>query len=208
MELVNMNLDGFSLELASGSPAPGGGSVSALAAALGAALTAMVCSLTSDSRKYAAFREEAETIREQAMALRTQLLKAVDRDTEAFLLISRAYSMPKETAEEKKLRSAAIQEGLLACIESPLSIMETSLKALHLAEGLLQGFNRSAASDLGVSVLMLKAGLQGAWLNVRINLGSLKDPEAREAFSERARLILEEALPLSERMLDEIGRAF
>lgn len=205
MDLVRYSLEEFADELASDSPAPGGGSVSALAGSLGAALTAMVCALTLGKKKYEDAHETAARTQEEALALKAQLLEAVDKDTEAFHAVSSAYKLPKGTEKEKRSRSEAIQEGLAACIESPLRIMDLSLRGLRLAEGMLQGFNTSAASDLGVSVLMLKAGLQGAWLNVRINLGSLKDKEKAAAYEQKAQTILDEALSLANRTILAVG---
>lgn len=204
MELVKRTLEDFAEELASDSPAPGGGSVSALAGSLGTALISMVCTLTLGKKKYEDTRDIAEQTRKEALSLKAELLQAVDKDTEAFNAISTAFGMPKGTEGEKTARSEAIQAGLIACIESPLEIMELCLRALYLAGGLLQGFNTSAASDLGVAVLVLRAGLQGAWLNVRINLGSLKDRDAATTYERRARVILDEALPLADQIYETI----
>ncbi len=198
MQLVELRVKEFADVMASDAPAPGGGSAAALAGALGAALTAMVGALTLGKKKYEDCQALAEEVQAGAVRLKDELTAAVDRDTEAFNVISAAFSMPKETEEEKTARSEAIQNGLAACIESPLTIMAMSHEALGLAERLLGGFNESAASDLGVSALMLRAGLLGAWLNVRINLGSLKDKEKAAVYEARAREILEKALPLAD----------
>jgi len=206
-KLTDMTITGFAEVLASDAPAPGGGSAAALSGALGAALSSMVANLTIGKEKYAADEAEVLAAREKAAALKEDLLEAVDRDTRAFNTVSAAFGMPKETEEEKAARSRAIQEGLSVCIESPLLIMDLTLEGLQLAKGLLGHFNESAASDLGVSALMLRAGLLGAWLNVKINLGSLKDREKAAAYEAKARAVLDEALPLAEGIYEEIEKS-
>ncbi len=197
-KLTQLTTESFTELLASDAPAPGGGSASALAAALGAALSGMVSELTLGKEKYAENAPLAESVREKALVLQKDLLTAVDKDTEAFNKVSAAFGMPKSTDEEKAARSAAIQEGLVACIESPLNVMDLCLQALRLTRRLVGHSNESAASDLGVSALMLEAGLKGAWLNVKINLGSLKDKEKAADYETRAKIILEEAAALAE----------
>lgn len=122
----------------------------------------------------------------------------MDRDTDAFIAVSDAFGMPKETEEQKALRSAAIQEGLKGCTKTPLEMMELCDETVTLASSLIGRFNDTSASDLGVSFLSLIAGIQGAWLNVLINIGSIKD----EAFAAEARskgeALLSHALPLAE----------
>ena len=203
-KLVDLAICDFSDVLASDAPAPGGGSCAALAGVLGTALSSMVAELTAGNKKYAEYEETARAAAKEAAALREKLTDAVDKDTEAFNIVSAAFGMPKETEEEKAARSLAIQEGLAACIESPLSIMELCRDGVLLVKGMMGRFNESAASDLGVAALMLRTGLLGAWLNVKINLGSLKDKEKAAAYEEKARAILSEALPAAEEIYKEI----
>ena len=111
----------------------------------------------------------------QADVLRKRLLAAMEQDTQAFLQVSAAYAMPKQTLEEKQARSSAIEQGLKACTQPPLAVMQLCAEGLELLERLLGKTNATAASDFGVACLSLRAGLQGAWLNVCINTGSLCD---------------------------------
>ncbi len=203
MELVKLTVEEFSKVMASDAPAPGGGSAAALAGALGSGLTAMVSALTIGKKKYADVQDLVTATQAKANALQEELVAAIDSDTEAFNVISAAFGMPKGTDEEKAARSAAIQEGLIACIESPLRIMELSAEAVKLAEGICGKANASAASDLGVSVLMLGTALRGAWLNVLINLGSLKDKEKAEVYRAKGEAILESA-GLSDKLFAKI----
>ena len=197
MELAELTTRGFSERLASDAPAPGGGSAAALEGALGAALAAMVCGLTAEKPRYAAHRAEIQSIQERAGALRACLLDLMDRDTEAFLQVSAAFALPKATEEEKAARSAAIQRGLTACTETPLAVMAAAVEGLELVQSLLGRYNESAASDLGVAALSLEACARGAWLNVLINVGSLKDRERSAAFRERGQALLLRARDLA-----------
>ena len=204
MKLVEQQVGQFTQALASEAPAPGGGSASALMGAQGAALIAMVCALTAGKEKYAQHQTLAENTRRRASELQARLLEAVDRDTEAFLTISSAYAMAKTTAEEKAARSAAIQRGLETCTRSPLGMMALASEALDLAEGLLGRFNENAASDLGVAVLSLAACARGAWLNVLINVGSLKDQALAQSLRRQGEGLLEKILLQADRTYQQI----
>jgi len=204
MKLVDQKLHEFTAELASDSPAPGGGSASAYMGAQGAALAAMVCTLTLGKKKYEEHQAHAEETRAKAEALRVRFLEVIDQDTEAFLVVSAAYGMPKATDEEKAARSAAIQHGLDLCTRSPLLMMEMAVEALKLVDGLLGKFNENAASDLGVAALSLRSCTQGAWLNVLINIGSLKDSAQAEKYRAHGEELLGQALALSDRAYQHI----
>lgn len=204
MKLIDMQIDRFSEALASDAPAPGGGSAAALEAALGASLVAMVCRLTEEKAQFARYRSELLAVRERAEALRLALLDLMDRDTEAFLQVSRAFPMPKSTEEERAARSAAIQEGMALCTQTPLRVMELAAEALDLAASLPGRFNENAASDLGVAALSLQAGLRGAWLNVCINVSSLRDQSLAQNCRERGEALLARALPMAERLCAQI----
>ena len=206
MKLAELGVGRFSELLASDAPAPGGGSAAALESALGAGLTAMVCRLTEEKARFAQHRVELLAVRERAEALRVRLLEEMDRDTEAFLRVSRAFSLPKGTEEEKTARSQAIQAGLELCTRVPLEVMRLSVEVLELAATLPGRFNENAASDLAVAVLSLQAGLRGAWLNVRINLASLRDQALAGSLREEGEALLARALPLAEETLEKIEK--
>ena len=199
MKLADMTVTVFTDTVASDAPAPGGGSVAALAGSIGAALTAMVACLTQGRKKYADFAAYAAQVEEKGNDLKRRLMDVMDRDTEAFNLVSAAFGMPKTTDEEKAARSAAIQEGLKACTKTPMEMMELMDETIALAHSLLEkGFNDTAASDLGVAFLSLKAGIQGAWLNVLINIGSLKDQAFAEEYRAKGETLLARALPMAD----------
>ena len=187
MQLAELTVRGFADLLGSDAPAPGGGSAAALAGTLGAALTAMVGSLTVGRKKYAEFDGLARETLEKARDLEHRFLDVMERDTEAFNAVSAVFAMPKGTDQEKEARAAAMQEALQGCTKTPFEMMELSLEALRLTGGLVDRSNASAASDLGCAVLSLRAAICGAWLNVCINIGSLKDRAAAADYRAEAK---------------------
>jgi formiminotetrahydrofolate cyclodeaminase len=207
MKLAELQVSGFADLLASDAPAPGGGSAAALEGALGAALTAMVCSLTVGKKKYAESQELVTEAQKKALELKTRFVDVMDRDTEAFNVVSAAFGMPKATDEEKAARSAAIKKGWEGCTKTPFEMMELAVEALELTQSILGKSNDSAASDLGVSALSLKAAIQGAWLNVLINIGSLKNTELAEDYRRKGEALLAKALPLADHIYETVVAA-
>lgn len=173
--LTQLTVTDFLAELGSDSPAPGGGSIAALAGALGGALTTMVCRLTSGNPKYGEVQDEVESILAQADQLVFGLTKAVDADTEAFNKVMAAYRLPKATEAEKNMRSEAIQQAMQQAASLPLKVAQCCAKILAMAQRILVIGNANAASDAAVAGLMAHAGLHGALYNVKINLSSIKD---------------------------------
>ena len=207
MKLADMQVTQFCDVLASDAPAPGGGSTAALEGALGAALTAMVCGLTTVGRsreKYAEYQEFVLASQKKALDLKARFMDVMDRDTEAFNVVSAAFGMPKATNEEKAARSAAIQKGLEGCTRTPFEMMELAAETLELTAELLGKTNDSAASDLGVSALSMRAAIQGAWLNVLINIGSLKNKELAEDYRKKGEALLAKALPLADQIYQNV----
>ena len=136
-----------------------------------------------------------------------ELFAAADRDTEAFLQVAAAFAMPKQTEAEKLNRSAAIQAGLRTCTESPLAVMEKALQALQQMEELERAYNTNAASDLGVAVLAAQTALKGAWLNVLINVASLKDRQQAALYRERGQQLLAAGEQLAVELYERILKA-
>ena len=207
MKLADMQVTQFCDVLASDAPAPGGGSTAALEGALGAALTGMVCGLTTVGKsreKYAEYQEFVLASQKKALDLKARFMDVMDRDTEAFNVVSAAFGMPKATDEEKAARSAAIQKGLEGCTRTPFEMMELAAETLELTAELLGKTNDSAASDLGVSALSMRAAIQGAWLNVLINIGSLKNKELAEDYRKKGEALLAKALPLADQIYQNV----
>ena len=202
MKLAEMNVTRFADVLASDAPAPGGGSTAALAGALGAALTAMVCELTVHKKQFTEAREDVLAVQAKASQLQKAFLDVMDRDTDAFLVVSNAFAMPKATDEEKTARSAAIQKGLEGCTATPFEMMQLAAQTIELTESLLGRFNTASASDLGVGALSLRTAVQGAWLNVLINIGSLKNKELAEDYRAKGQALVDEVVAAADRVYD------
>ena len=204
MKLAEMTVTQFANVLASDAPAPGGGSTAALAGALGAALTAMVCELTVGKKQFAEVREDVLAVLAKASQLQKAFLDVMDRDTDAFLVVSNAFAMPKGTDEEKAARSAAIQKGLEGCTATPFEMMELAAQTIELTKSLLGRFNTASASDLGVGALSLRTAVQGAWLNVLINIGSLKNKELAEDYRVKGTALVERVVAATDRVYAQV----
>lgn len=173
--LVELSVKEFSQVLGSDSPAPGGGSVAALSGTLGADLVSMVCRLSIGKKGLESFEGELEEILANAQSLSKNLLKRVDLDTEAFNGVMAAFKMPKENDDDKAARREAIQSAYKEAVQSPLGIASECLAVLTLAEKLVGKSNPNTLSDLGVASQQAYAGLEGAIMNVNINIPSIKD---------------------------------
>ena len=198
--LTELTLAGFAAELATDSPAPGGGSVAAAAGGMAAGLLAMVCRLSLGRAGLEDRQAGLEEAHARAEELRAQLMAAVDRDTDAYLDVVAAYRLPKETDDEKTARSAQIQVAIRTAADVPLATAESCLDVLRTVERVSAGFNSAAASDLGVAAQMAAAGVAGGVLNVQINVPSLKDEAARDALLGRAADIATETAGIMERV--------
>jgi glutamate formiminotransferase/formiminotetrahydrofolate cyclodeaminase len=173
--LVSLDLRDFANELSSDSPAPGGGSTSALAGALASSLASMVASLTFGKPEYRQNWKKMEELAVKAQALKGDLLNAIDLDSEAFNAMMSAFAMKKKTDEQKRARDHAIQEATQNACLVPLDVMKKSLESLKLISILPEEGNQNAVSDAGVASLMALSAIEGAGLNVRINLSSIED---------------------------------
>lgn len=189
-QLVDLTVKEFAHETARESPAPGGGSVSAYMGAMGAALGTMVANLSSHKPGWDERWEEFARYAEQGMAIQEELLHLVDEDTEAFNRIMAAFGMPKGNEEEKRLRSAAIQEATLFAAQVPLQTMKVAMRVFPLCRAMVEKGNPNSVSDAGVGTLAGRAAVLGAGMNVKINASSLKDKaKAAELIAEADRLI-------------------
>jgi len=186
MKLIDMTVAGFIDELASDSPAPGGGSVSALNGAIAAALTSMVGNLTIGKKKYADVEEEMREIVSRVTEIQKELLEAVDKDSEAFNVVFAAFKWPKETEEEKEARSAEIQRGTKIAADVPMSVAEKAAELMPLIEKVIMKGNQNSITDACCAMMACRYAVIGALLNVRINLGSIKDETFVKEHADRA----------------------
>ncbi len=188
--LVSRPVSGFADDVSSDSPAPGGGSVAALAGCLGAALAAMVANLTVGKKGYEESWKALEELAVQAQKVKSDLASAVDEDTEAFNDVLAAQKLPKSTEEERKTRDAAIREGYRKASRVPLETARACLEAIRLCGRAAELGNRNSRSDAVVGALVAAAGAEGAALNVLVNLKSLQgDSWGAEAAPEVEELI-------------------
>lgn len=203
MKLTEMTVKTYMDTLNSDAPAPGGGSASALCGAQGAALVSMVAGLTIGKKKYPLDQELCTEVAKKASELKDALLAQVDKDTDAFNLVSAAFKLPKETEEEKAARAKAIADATLVATEVPFETMGLCLETFRYAKSLVGHSNTNAASDLGVSALNLITCMKGAWLNVLINLGGLADEAKAKDFRRKG----EEMVSSAQKDADEIYQA-
>ncbi|MBC7246448.1 MAG: cyclodeaminase/cyclohydrolase family protein [Actinobacteria bacterium] len=187
--------------LASRSPEPGGGAVSALTGALGAALVSMVGNLTLGKEKYADVQDQVEELLKSSEKLRDELQGLIQKDTEVYAEVSAAYKMPRESEEEKAARAASIQKALKTATEVPFEIAEKCLEVARISLTAAEIGNVGAVSDAGVAALLAEAAAQSAALNVKINVNSIEDRDFAEAKWSRVQEILEEAALLRDRVV-------
>ncbi len=177
--------------LAGKDPVPGGGGASAFVGAIGTALGNMVGSLTVGKKKYADVQEDIVALKAQADTLQDELLQLVCRDAEVFEPLSRAYGMPKDTEEQKQEKERVMEAALKEACAVPLQIMQACCKAIDLHEDFEKKGTAIAISDVGVGVVMCKAALQGASLNVFINTKIMKDREHAQEANKNANEMLQ-----------------
>ena len=164
-------------DASAGQPTPGGGSASAMAGAIGAAMACMAANFTVGKKKFKDVEPQVTELLAKCDGARDKLLQFADDDVAAYAHVSNAYSMPKETPEEKSARTAAIQEALKIAMATPLKTYLTCAEALLAFDELADLANPNLISDVGVAAAVVLGSLEGAQLNVEINLAYLKDDE-------------------------------
>ncbi|MGR9087768.1 MAG: methenyltetrahydrofolate cyclohydrolase [Gammaproteobacteria bacterium] len=174
-EIKDKSLQLFLDELASKAPTPGGGSAAAVMGAQAAALTSMVCNLTIGKPKFAEVEAEMTALLEKSEFLRSQLTEMVKADIDVFERLMATYGLPKESDEQKAVRSEAIQSVLKEATDVPLACAALCIEVLNLSRVAAEKGNPAAVSDAGVAAMAAYAGLKSAALNVYINAGGIKD---------------------------------
>ncbi|MBI5705440.1 MAG: glutamate formimidoyltransferase [Armatimonadetes bacterium] len=204
--LVNLSTKAFVEKVASESPAPGGGSVSALLGALGAALGTMVANLSAHKRGWDDRWEEFSQWAEKGKQCYTELLALVDEDTAAFDALMAAFSLPKDTEDEKAARAAAIQGATRGAIEVPLRTMEVAYRSMEVIRAMAETGNPNSVSDAGVGALCAVAAVRGAHLNVKINCSGLKDEAFVAKATAKASQIEKQAIAAESTILDSVEK--
>ena len=200
--LIDKKVSNFLDELASNSPTPGGGSVAALAGALGAALISMVGNLTVGKKKYEDVEEDIKKIISSSEKLHYELSQLIEEDVKVFNNFMATYKMPKETEDEKKVRAEKMQESLIEAAKVPLKVAYKCLDILILSQEAAEKGNINVVSDVGVAVLMAEAALESAILNVKINLRMIKDEKVRTELSSFIKEILFKEKGQKEKVLE------
>src|SRR5436853_2151284 len=183
--MLKLDLRRFCNETLSDSPAPGGGSVAALMGALGASLGGMVANLSAGKRGWEDKLRYFSDWAVKAQQLKDEMLLLVDEDTAAFNKVLAAFALPKGSAKERSTRTAAIQAANKLAAEVPLWVMQTASKAYDLLAEMAARGNPASISDVGVGLLAVRACIDGAGMNVRINVANLKDRKIRSALSDK-----------------------
>ena len=204
--LVDMTCTAFADETASESPAPGGGSISAYMGALAASLATMVANLSSHKAGWDDRWEEFSNWAVKGQAIKNDLLHLVDEDTNAFNRIMDAFGLPKKTDEEKKARTAAIQEATKYATQVPFRTMQKAFEAFEVIRAMVEIGNPNSVTDAGVGALCARSAVIGAGLNVKINAASLKDEDFKAQILADAAKIEQAAIAEEQRLLDEVNK--
>ena len=203
---VDLSCREFAERLASKDAVPGGGGVSALVAALAAALSNMVGSLTVGKKKYASVEEELLGLMAKLEVLRTELLELVEEDARSFEPLSKAYGLPKDTEEEKAYKQEVMEKCLHDAAQVPLEIMRKTAEIVPMAQTFAEKGSVIAVSDAGVSAALCSAALRSAALNVYINTGMMKDREYAKRLDAECEELIEEFCPMADQVYADVSR--
>lgn len=203
-KLANMRVCDFIELVASDAPAPGGGSVSAVAGAMGIGLAAMTAKLTIGKKKYAEVEELMKSIVEKAAPFVGCMTEGIDRDTDAYNVVADVFKMPKSTDEEKAARKAAMQAGLKGAAQVPFDLLLNCEKALEILTECVGTINSNCYSDLGSGAANLRSAAQGAWLNVLINVGGIADEAFVSDLLTRGKAAIDHCCELADKAFNDV----
>lgn len=206
-QLIDLTISQFVDETASESPAPGGGSVSALCGTIGISLGAMVANLSADKKGWEERTEEFSEWAAKAQQLKNELLHLIDEDTNAFNAIMNAFQLPKSTDEEKAIRKAEIENASVYATEIPLLTMKKAYDCIETLEYMVKNGNPNSITDAGVGLLCIKTAVRGAYFNVMVNAKGLTDKAKASAFAEQARNILKQNHERIDKALEQVETA-
>jgi formiminotetrahydrofolate cyclodeaminase len=202
--LVDLTVKEFLAKTAGSDPVPGGGSISALNAALAAALSEMVANLTIGKKKYFEVAEQMKEIATASAGFRTSFIEDIDADSDAYNQVFEAFKLPKETEEEKAFRSEKIQEATKTAADIPMQVARNACALMDQIEKAAENGNQNAVTDACVAMMAARTAVLGALLNVRINLGSIKDEAYVEKMTTEAALLEKEAVIREQTLLAKI----
>lgn len=206
--LQDLTVKDFIDELGSNSPAPGGGSVSALSASIASTLVTMVLNLTIGKKEYMEYedfiKDEIVKSLNHGENYKEEFLDLMEKDTSAFLSLMDAFKMPKNTEEEIQIRKEKIQKGNNEALEIPFEVSQKAYKLYNYIDIAAEYGNKNALSDTGVAALLVEAAVEGALLNVKINILGLKDEDRKKELTEKCEIILEKSKKRKERIINSI----
>ena len=204
MKIADMKVTELINAVGSDAPAPGGGAVAGLAGGIGVALTMMVNGLTLSKKGFEDDRERILDAIAKGNELQERFVDVMTRDSEVFDVLIESLALPKENDAQKAIRRGAVQASFRNCTEVPLTMMEVCLESIDLLATLVGTTNPNVVSDLGIAALTLKTAMQSAWLNVLINLSSLKDKEYADECCHKGEAMLAHAIPLAEESYEKV----
>ncbi len=202
--LSELKFKEFCEKTASKDPVPGGGSVSAMAGAIAASLSEMVANLTLGRKGFESFDDEMKTIIKKSQDLKILLTEDIDRDSNSYDDVIKAFRMPKESEEDKVKRSEAIQEATKHAAMVPLSVAERALEVIYLTEKVVNNGNPNAVTDGAVACMMARTAVLGALYNVKINLSSIKDQDFVNELSGKVEKIEKKAIDKEKNILKNV----
>lgn len=204
MNTAGYNIEEYIKELASKAPVPGGGGASAVAGALSAALSSMVCNLTIGKKSFAAVEEDIKNILSDMNKHMESFIKLSDKDAQVFYPLSQAYSFKPQNEEEKSLHEANMEKLLFDAAIVPLDIMKEANSMLNSIDFLAKKGSKLAISDAGVAVGLLRSAVCGAMMNVVINVKYMKDRDIAQRLLDEASEILEDTMNKSDIIYREV----
>lgn len=204
--LVNLTIKEFLTKTASNEPVPGGGSISALNAAIAAALTEMVANLTIGKKKYEDKEEVMKEIAAVANKYQHDFIKDIDADSDAYNEVFAAFKLPKDTEEEKAERSKQIQSATKTAAEVPMEVARKAFALMDFIARVAEEGNQNAVTDACVSMMAARTAVLGAILNVRINLSSIKDENYVKLLSEECKRLEREAINKEHELLSKVNQ--
>ena len=204
MNTAGYNLEEYIKELASKTPVPGGGGASAVAGALSAALSSMVCNLTIGKKSFATLEEDIKNILSDMNKHMENFIKLSDKDAEVFYPLSQAYGFKPQNEEEKALHEANMEKLLFDAAIVPLDIMKEANSMLNSIDFLAKKGSKLAISDAGVAVSLLRSAVCGAMMNVVINVKYMKDRDIAQRLLDEASEILEDTMNKSDIIYREV----
>lgn len=204
MNLTQLSCEDFAKELSSKKPVPGGGGAAALSGALGVALNSMVANFSKGKKKFLDFEKQHEEILLRGDKLRDKLLSAIQKDAVNFEPLSRAYVLPTNNDEEKRIKEETMQQCLKVANSAPMETMELVYDGILLHEELVDISSKTIISDIGVGVQLLKAALNSAYLNVLININSITDTDYVKENKEKAEKLLTEGIKKADAIYEKV----